>query len=130
MRLAIDTNAYSDLMRGNPALATHLRKADTICLPITVLGELKHGFYFGNRTDSNLHILEQFLKKPGTQLLHINESTAELYGRLAAHLNAIGRPIPANDIWIAALCLQYDATLLTNDRDFQNLPQIATISTK
>lgn len=127
MNFILDTNAYSDFVRGDASVADFLNKADIVYVPVIVVGELKRGFYYGTRVKENIDNLEKFLTKPRTNLLEITEETAEHYGVLAAYLKTQGTPIPINDIWIAALCLQYDLPLLTSDSDFQKLPQITLL---
>jgi predicted nucleic acid-binding protein len=127
MNFILDTNAYSDFVRGDASVAKFLNEADVVYLPVIVIGELKRGFYYGTKVKENIDSLEKFLAKPRTNVLDITDETAEHYGMLAAYLKTQGTPIPINDIWIAALCLQYDLPLLTSDGDFQNLPQITLL---
>ena len=127
MNFILDTNAYSDFMRGDGAIAGHLGRAELVYLPVIVIGELKRGFYGGNKVSPNLSAFKQFLAKPRVQTLDVNAETAEHFGRLAAYLKKQGTPIPVNDVWIAALCVQYEVPLLTGDTDFDYLPQISLL---
>lgn len=127
MSLLIDTNAYSDLVRGDSSVARLLNQADIVYLPVIVIGELKRGFYFGSRVQENMQTLEKFIAKPRTRVLDISQETAEQYGILASYLKQQGTPVPINDVWIAALCVQYDLPLLTRDSDFQYLPQLTLL---
>ena len=127
MNLLLDTNAYSDYVRGNQQIVEVLDRADIVYLPVIVIGELKRGFYRGSRVIENIKSLEIFIAKPRTRVLEVNQETAEQYGQLAAYLKQQGTPIPTNDVWIAALCVQYDLPLLTRDSDFQNLPPLTLI---
>lgn len=128
MSLALDTNAYSDFVRGDQRIADLLNSADVVYLPVIVVGELKQGFYFGSKVKTNIEALQKFIAKPRTRILDITEETAEYYGHAVAYLKQNGTPIPINDIWIAALCLQYHVPLLTRDSDFRNLPQLTLVS--
>lgn len=125
--LVIDTNAYSDLRRGNPRIEKIINTTSTTYVPVIVVAELKAGFLSGNRADINMQELGKFLETPGTQVLQINGDTADHYAKLASYLKKNGTPIPINDIWIAALCVQYDLPLLTSDSDFKKLPQVKLI---
>ena len=128
MNLVIDTNVYSDLVRGDQSVADLLHQAEIVYLPTIVVGELKRGFYHGGQAKKNIRTFEKFITKPRIRVLDITAETAEHYGRLAAYLKSQATPIPTNDIWIAALCLQYDIPLLTRDSDFERLPQLTLIS--
>ena len=44
--------------------------------------------------------------------------TADRFGRIAAALREKGRPIPTNDVWIAAHAMESGAELITYDRHF------------
>lgn len=127
MDLILDTNAYSDYVRGNKTVLAKLNSADIVYVPVIVIGELKRGFYYGRKVPENLQVLKKFLAKSRVKVLAVDEETAEHYGHLAAELKRNGRPIPTNDIWIAALCVQHDLPLLTRDSDFQYLPQVTIV---
>jgi len=86
-----------------------------------VLGELYHGVFLGSNYEKNLSNLNRFLTLPRLEILHIDESTAKLFGEIATELRRAGRPMQQNDIWIAALCKQYDYKLATNDTGFENV---------
>lgn len=63
-----------------------------------------------------------------TDLLLPVAETAEAYGRLKFQLRRKGRPIPENDLWIAALCVQHGRTLVTRDAHFAEVEGLATAS--
>ncbi|PYY10693.1 MAG: hypothetical protein DMG69_05940 [Acidobacteria bacterium] len=49
VRLALDTNRYTDLCRGNVSVVETVEVADQVWLPFIVLGELRAGFAVGSR---------------------------------------------------------------------------------
>lgn len=118
---------YSDAARADKTALKYMSTADGVYLPVIVIGELKRCFYHGNRISPNLVALEQFIAKPRVQVLDVNSETAEQFGRLSAYLKKQGTPIPVNDVWIAALCVQYNLSLLTRDSDFERLPQVELV---
>lgn len=75
-----------------------------------VLGELFAGFEQGKHTLKNVAELEEFLSTPVVEVLPVDRLTAEIFGKLVADLRRRGRPIPVNDIWIAATCARAGAT--------------------
>ncbi len=121
-RYCIDTVAYSRFKRGDPRIAGLLDSAEWVGVPVTVLGELFTGFEGGNRKQKNLAELDAFLSVPGVEVLTVDRETAEIFGRMVAGLRRWGRPIPTNDIWIAAACVRAGATLLTGDPHFRDIP--------
>lgn len=126
MKVALDTNAYSDFMRGRDDRIRVVRAADSIALPVIVLGELRAGFAAGDRESANAANLQRFLASPRVSVLLPDEQTAHHYAQLHAQLRQKGVPIPTNDLWIASLIVQHDLILCTSDRHFQHLPQVAT----
>lgn len=124
MRIAIDTNRYTDLVRGDEYSVEVLQKAEQIFVPIIVLAELRAGFLCGSRTAENERTLVRFLNESGVQVLLPDENTSHHYARLFLHLRNKGTPIPSNDIWIAALVAQHDLILFARDKHFAYLPQI------
>ncbi len=120
----LDTSAYAAFKRGHPQAVTAVRKAAKILLPTAVLGELLAGFEAGSRRDWNREELRQFRQSDRVHLVACTEETAERYAMIYAYLRQNGRPIPANDLWIAASAMEHSAQMLTADAHFLNLPQI------
>jgi len=118
-RLALDTNAYRALDDGNSSLETTLKSTPNIGIPVTVLGELYFGIYLGTRSSQNISRLNRFLSSPRITVLTITHHTAKLFGEIAAELRRSDCPVQQNDMWIAALCKQYEYTLATADQGFE-----------
>ncbi len=124
MRVALDTNRYSDFCRGEPEVAEVLETADKVYLPFVTLGELRAGFAGGGAPRQNERVLWEFLMKDGVETLFADEQTTHHYATVFHQLKQQGTPIPTNDMWIAALVLQHNLVLLARDRHFDYLPQI------
>ena len=127
MRVALDTNRYTDLSRGDGFIVSLVATADEIWLPFVVLGELRAGFAAGSQGPRNEAVLRRFLLKPGVGILYAGEQTTHHYARVYAQLRAQGTPIPTNDMWIAALVLQHDLLLYSRNSHFDCLPQLPRI---
>lgn len=125
--ILLDTDAFSAFMRGHEGVVARVRQAERVLLSAIVAGELLFGFRRGSRYGRNLKTLEAFLANPFVELLPVTWTTAERFGRIASALRAKGRPIPTNDIWIAALTIQHDLVLFTRDRHFDTVPRLARI---
>jgi tRNA(fMet)-specific endonuclease VapC len=124
MNVALDTNAYSDYMRGRPPRVDVVRRAKHLYLPLIVLGELRAGFAAGNQTSTNTANLQRFLQSPRVSVLLPDEQTTNHYAQLFLQLRHKAVAIPSNDLWIAALVIQHNAVLCTSDAHFEHLPQI------
>ena len=127
MRLALDTNSYSDLCRGVPQIVERCESADSIYLPLVVVGKLRAGFAVGQHGAENERGLQQFLIQPGVEVLLPDEETTFHYAAVYRQLRSQGTPIPTNDMWIAALVLQHGLVLLHRDQHFAHLPQLAAV---
>jgi tRNA(fMet)-specific endonuclease VapC len=120
--LVLDTNFYSALAKNDPRARGLIRTAREIALPLIVIGELMGGFHHGSRFEKNMSELQDVLAKPSCRILMPSIETAENYGQLYAHLKRQGKMIPTNDIWIAALTIEYEGVLATYDTDFDDIP--------
>ncbi len=125
MRIALDTNAYTNLLRGEPAVVAVVAAATHVYLPVIVLGELLAGFACGHRPAENQTTLNRFLESPKVSLLTVDGTTAEVYARFFRQLRQQGTPIPTNDLWIAALTAQHQLQLCSRDQHFDTLPEIS-----
>jgi predicted nucleic acid-binding protein len=92
-----------------------------------VIGELCAGFAKGSKRRKNLDDLDEFLALPVVKTLPVDRLIAETSGELIDELRRAGRPIPVNDVWIAATCARAGATLLTWDAHFRFIPRIGTM---
>ena len=122
MNVTLDTSAYSQMRRGNQAILDVVRRSGTIALSAIVLGELHSGSRAGNRYAENIAQLAQFLSKPSVRILNVTEETALRYAEIDLYLRKRGRPIPRNDVWIAAVALEHGLHLVTLDVHFREIP--------
>jgi predicted nucleic acid-binding protein len=124
LKIAIDTNRYTDLARGDPAAVEVMERADEIWIPLIVLAELRAGFAVGAHGAKNEGGLRRFLHRSGVFPLLPDEQTTHHYASVFRLLRQHGTPIPTNDLWIAALVLQHELVLYARDSHFDELPQI------
>lgn len=124
VRVALDTNRLTDLLQGDAALADRLGTCDEVWIPLVVLGEMKAGFQGGTQRERNELLLRELLAKSTVNVLLPGRETAEHYARLFVQLKRAGRPVPDNDLWIAASVLEHDLVLITRDQHFERIPQL------
>ncbi len=89
--------------------------------------ELHAGFAKGSKRQKNIEELNHFLALPIFKILPVDRPIAETFGDIFDELRRCGRPIPVNDIWIAATCASAGATLLTWDAHFRTIPRIGSL---
>jgi tRNA(fMet)-specific endonuclease VapC len=123
----LDTDAYSAFMNGDEGVVARVRQAERVLLSAVVAGELLFGFRSGSRYERNRKTLDAFLANPYVELLPVTWTTAERFGRIATALRAKGRPIPTNDIWIAAHAMETGADLLSFDEHYSRVDGIAWV---
>ena len=114
----LDTNAMTALFQGDHAVLDTLAKADCVYASAIVIGELEAGFRGGTRYADNLAILDRFLSRPTVEVLPVRRETSDCFGRIKSALRGKGTPIPINDVWLAAQCMETGSVLVTYDRHF------------
>ena len=127
MRALLDTNAYSLLMRGHEQVAESVRTAEELLFSAVVVGELLYGFRCGQRFEQNAADLRSVLNSPYSAFVEVTSVTADRYSRIAAALRAKGRPLPTNDVWIAAHTLETGADLISGDSHFEHVDGIVWV---
>lgn len=119
----LDTNAYSDWRREGK-WAGNMARADKVIVPSIVLGELEYGFLNGTRLAENRRKLLSFLQEACVEVAQVDYRTAEIYAEFLMFLKKKGKPIPTNDIWIAAQARQCGGELAARDGHFAELPML------
>jgi predicted nucleic acid-binding protein len=114
--MILDTNALSAAADNDAALAAILARAEELAIPVIVLGEYRHGIAQSRNRASYENWLSGLLND--CMVLDVNEPTTHYYAEITLELKRKGKPIPTNDIWIAALCRQHSLPLLSQDRHF------------
>ena len=123
--MILDTNALSAFIDGEAPVGEILRRQQRAALPVIVLGEFRYGIA-GSR---HRKVYEEWLRAnlSGFEVLAITEETTIPYASLRGVLKKLGRPIPANDAWIAALAIQHGLPILSRDEHFDALPGLHRI---
>lgn len=121
----LDTSVIVDYIRGDQRLRPRFAAA-TMYVPLVVVGELHFGAQRALRRGDALMQVREFLRT--VTVLLPDETTAEQYGQIKAELAAIGRLIPENDVWIAAMARQHDLPVATRDAHFAAVPLLRTLA--
>lgn len=127
MKLLLDTNRLSDALAERSEVLDNLELAEAVYVPVVVLGELRSGFQAGRRAAQNEKRLQWFLAQDGIGPLPIEPPVSHRYAALHHALRSRGRPIPTNDLWIAALALEHGLVLYTRDAHFADVPGLACL---
>jgi predicted nucleic acid-binding protein len=116
----LDTNALSAFIDGDAGVGDVLRTQVRAVIPVIVLGEFRYGIAQSRRRSSYEAWLQTYLTH--FDVLPVTEETAVVYAELRVTLKRSGRPIPANDAWIAALARQHRLPVLSRDEHFEAVP--------
>lgn len=118
----LDTGIIIQAFKSNNDIAEKLDTMQEVYVPVTAIGELYYGAYKSDDTTKHLQRMQSFLSN--CKILMSDTTTADLYGSIKATLSKKGKPIPENDIWIAAAALQYNLPLYASDRHFREVEGI------
>ena len=125
-RFLLDTNAVISVFASDAALQARLSGAAEVFISSVVLGELYYGARKSSRVTENLLKINELAVR--SAVLGCDGTTAQSYGEIKNGLRAKGRPIPENDIWIAAIARQYDLAVVTRDAHFGEIENLTTES--
>jgi len=121
----LDTNGLSAMADGDTSLEPLLQQAAEIAVPVIVLGEYRYGI----RQSRHRARYERWLAEvlASCRVLVVDEGTAGQYAEVRDELKRSGRPIPGNDLWIAALARQHSLPLLSRDQHFDFVPGLKRV---
>ena len=123
--MILDTNALSAFADGDPALGVLIEGASSLAIPAVVLGEYHYGVRCSRHRTKYQAWLDQTLRSH--RILSTDEQTAHFYAEIRLALRQVGRPIPANDLWIAALARQHRMPILSRDGHFDRVTSVSRV---
>jgi tRNA(fMet)-specific endonuclease VapC len=118
-RYLLDTNIIIALFAGDQTVVDQINRASEIFVPSIVIGELYYGAFNSGKKQTNIDRIDQLCTQ--VTVLNCDDFTARLYGQIKKVLKDKGTPIPENDIWIAAIAIQYNLIVFTRDSHFRNV---------
>lgn len=123
-RYLLDTNIVIALFSEEITVQEKMRNAAVVALAPPIIGELCYGAQKSDKVSGNLHRINRFVQQ--NAFFPCDLETAQLYGTIRDQLRRKGRPIPDNDIWIAAIALQHELILVTRDSHFDAVESLQT----
>lgn len=120
----LDTNIVIGLFGNESSIVQQLATVNEVFIPCIVLGELYFGARKSTYTETNVNRIDEFASN--SQVLLCDIDTSRQYGIIKAQLQAKGKPIPENDLWIAAIAKQHQLTLVTRDSHFGHIEDLIT----
>jgi len=123
----LDTNIIIDLFRGDEKTKSFLNNSD-FEIPIFVVGELLYGAENSSNKEKHFEQIKKFTEE--VSIINSTEETAKIYASIKSFLKQQGKPIPENDIWIAAIAIENNKSLVTNDQHFSFIKNLKIINLK
>ena len=123
--MILDTNALSAVADNQSVAVRRFRDAASIELPAIVLGEYRFGIAQSRRRKEYEKWLEELVA--ATRVLTVDEQTSGHYAQVRSELKKAGKPIPSNDLWIAALTRQHRLPLMSQDMHLDAVPGLKRI---
>ncbi|MEM7533083.1 MAG: type II toxin-antitoxin system VapC family toxin [Chloroflexota bacterium] len=121
----VDTNIVIALFRDDKAVVEQVQRSTTIHVSSIVLGELYYGAEKSAKVAENIARIDQFVDD--VVVVGCDRQTSLMYGKIRNKLRGKGRPIPDNDVWIAAIAIQNDFVLVTRDKHFQHIDDLSVV---
>ena len=126
-RFLLDTNVVIDHIGGFHVLPETVSKSETMFFSQVSIGEYKAGLGDTPKGRRDREALEEFLRLSNVVEITLSPATTDLYAKVFRSLREAGRPIPINDIWLAAQALEHGAVLVTRDRHFSAVANLLTM---
>ena len=120
----LDPNIVIRMLAGDMAIQEKMQNGNNLFLASPIVGELYYGAQKSGKVTENLHRINIFVEE--RIFLPCNLETAQWYRIIKDQLRRKGRPIPNNDIWIAAIAIQHDLILVTRDSHFDEVESLQT----
>jgi tRNA(fMet)-specific endonuclease VapC len=127
-KVVLDTNVVIEIMRGNSMVIQQIEGFQLFCVPVTVCGELLFGVFNSPKSNTEIQKYHRFMAT--AEVLEVSIGVVENYAKIRYSLKQKGRPIPENDIWIAAIAMSNDILLLSNDEHFLEIDELNFIHIK
>ena len=126
-KLVLDTNVLIAFLQNPENFAERFSGYDVILLPPVVLGEFRAGLFDTKVGRENRKAIDAFLQNPAVKACPMTDNTSLCYAKVFQALRKAGKPIPTNDIWIAAATQENCAALATDDGHFCAVPLLQIV---
>lgn len=139
----LDTNICSLVIQENPIIIAHIKAVKEVNTAISIItvGELYYMVEKSKYKEANLTLVNQFLDD--IRVYYIDDKTSKIYGQIKAYL--INKYAPKeknkrkktkitelgfdeNDLWISAIAVNNNLTIVSNDTDFDRIKTVANFN--
>ena len=124
--MILDTNAISALVARDQSLIEVISLVPNLAITLVSLGEYSFGILGSSKREELEQWLAAFLER--TDVLAADRYTIPHYAAIREELKNAGTPIPANDVWIAAIARQHKLPLVSRDQHFEKVRDLKCLS--
>ncbi len=117
--MVLDTNALAAFIDGDSKVISAVFRLSEVAIPVIVAGEYRFGIAQSRHKSRIEQSFEEFLES--CSILNIDAATTRHYAAIRLDLKRAGTPIPANDVWVAALSRQHSMPVLSRDKHFDHV---------
>ncbi len=128
MKVCMDSNVYIDMVQGKSEIADFLAECEEIIIPAATFAEITEGFYRRGVASTAGIALGRFLNRPNVHFRAADYAVADRYALIANSLRRKGRPIPQNDIWVAATAFETGSRVLSYDHHFDEIDGLGRLA--
>jgi tRNA(fMet)-specific endonuclease VapC len=121
----LDTNVITKMLDKDPTAIRIVKQLEKLYTSIIVVGELYFAALNSGRQEANLKIFREALSD--MEIILVDDAVSTAYAEIKLSLKKKGKPIPDNDIWIAACAHAKGLSLATFDGHFKEIPQIELV---
>jgi len=121
----LDTNVITKLLDNDPAAISLIHKIDNVFTSVVVVGELYFAAANSSKREVNLKNFQEALAC--VEIISIDDDVCMSYAKIKLELKKKGKPIPDNDIWIAACAHAKGLSVATFDQHFSEISQIELV---
>lgn len=122
-KFLLDTNIVIALFKNDNLVINKITEAKEIFISNITVGEMYFGAYKSSKVENNIKQIDSFVAS--NKILNCDSTTAKHYGQIKNKLKIKGKPIPENDVWIAAIAMQYDLILVSRDKHLQEIENLS-----
>ena len=124
MKYLFDTNIIIGFLKNDIKIVERAGELEEINISVITVGEILYGANNSEKSEENIKKYKNFFEF--CNIVNVTEKTAEFYAEIRYKLKKAGKPIPENDIWIAAIAVENGYTIITRDKHLKSIEFIKT----
>lgn len=122
----LDTSVLVAIERGRPLRTESL--TETAAISVVTKAELRVGIFAAEDIETRDRRLTTFELANRIVTLPVDEKVSRAWSQMRAYVQASGKKVEVNDMWIAATAAAHEIPVLTQDGDFDALNGVAGLT--